>query len=214
MTAPTPIELPATLRLFLIHDHHPEEAFHRERFAGVLARTEGVAVVGESPAPGADFEGFGEADVVLVLVGEHTWRSAAVDAQIAAAVTVNADGPRAALLGLVLRCYDYPALSARTPFGDPDLHPTEPRGQSWWLRNVPRRLFEQVSAGFAQMRPHPDPGVSPFDWIKEAALARARKAPAPARPVEAADADADAVGWSGGAAHRPIVDAGAVKVSG
>jgi hypothetical protein len=212
MTTPTDTPLPTTLRLFLLHDHHPEEAFHRERFAGVLARTEGVAVVGESPAPGADFAGFGEAEVVLVLVGEQTWRSAAVDAQIAAATGERA-GPRTALMGLVLRCYDYPALSARTPFGDPDLRPTEPRGQSWWQRNVPRRLYEQVSAGFAQMRPHPDPGVSPLDWIKEAAHTAARKTPAAARPVETADAEAGAVGWTGNAAHQPIVDAGAVKVS-
>lgn len=210
-------------RLYLIHDHHPDEAFHRERFAGLLARVEGLKVVGESPAPGTDSgagasAGFGGADVVLVLVGEHTWRSAAVDAEIARAVA-RATTEGLGLMGLVLRCYDYPALSARGPFGETDLFPTEPRGQSWWLRNVPQRLHDQVACGFAQMRPHPDPGVSPRDWIHEAALNGAKAAladakvkPAPARPVATADADAEAVGWEGPAAHRPIVDAGAIKV--
>ncbi|MCA9543740.1 MAG: hypothetical protein KC613_05100 [Myxococcales bacterium] len=181
-------------RVYLCHVGHEDDEYGTDKVKAAL----GARIVGETPAEAPGEVTLGEADVVLVLVGEHTWASAEVAATLRAALEPVGDAghPRCGLLGLVLNSYDYPGLSQRDATGnDPMLHPTVPKGTSYWPHNVPRALFEQVQAGFAAMRPFSKAAADLEAWVHEAAVARTSEKPS--RPGPIAEDVGGELGWSG-----------------
>lgn len=136
------------------------------------------------------------AEVMVVLVGPNTWRDSEVAESIAHAMEVIAETelPRRALMGLLLPTYDYPGLSKRQPHGLENLHATTPRDGRYWACNVPRVLFDNLQAGYAQMRPFSRKTDDLATWIHEAATARGRELFTPVRPTERyAERD---IGWA------------------
>ncbi len=195
-----------TERVYLSHVHHEDDAYGTEKIKAAL----GDRLVGESPADDSAEVDLGDADVVLVLVGEHTWTSLRVASEVRAALAPGAQGqPRCGLVGVVLNSYDYPGLRQREATGsDPMLHPTVPKGTSYWPHNTPRALFEQVQAGFAALRPFSKLAADYDPWLHEAAVARIGENPA--RPGPLAEDVAGELGWAG-AGGSPI-DSGRVIV--
>ena len=188
--APDPATEPAGPRR--VHVLHDAAEGDRPALEALLAQlgpvTAGMTVQDAREAeatPATD-----EAEVLIVVVGLESWRRASIDAALA---EVLARTPPLGVLGLLLPDYDYPSLKLRATVGDDMLHATNPRDGRYWAHNVPVRLFENVNAGYAVMRPWSRrPG--PFaEWIEAAAQGRNRK-PAAVRPAATAD-DTSALGW-------------------
>ncbi len=128
----------------------------------------------------------GEAEVLILMVGEESWRSAALDQALAAALSEGL-----ALCPLLLPSYDYPGLRRRQAWADVDLRMTLPRDGRYWIHSIPERLAPLLSLELP-MRPWPEQSAILDAWIEEAQ----RKTPrAPELPLIERDHPQELLGW-------------------
>lgn len=165
---------------------HPDDGAARDRFVARFAPLFfGVVATPE------------EAEVHLVLVGDHTWRLARVDQRIAAGLDRPIDDERGgALMGVLLDDRaESPELSTRAAFGAPTLHATSPRDGRYWCRQIPRRLHLNIKFKRAHMRPWRDDDEAMSGWIHDAFMARKRHAARNELPVMEVDYADDSRCW-------------------
>ncbi len=144
-----------------------------------------------------------EAEVHIVLVGNQTWRKAKIDQRIAAGLDRPSDDEHGgALMGVLLTDREEaPPLSARAVVGAATLHPTVPReGNSYWCRQVPRRLHLNINGKRAQMRPWRDNDESMSGWVHDAFMARKRHPANNALAVMEVDYTDESTHWMANAA--------------
>ncbi|PKN22581.1 MAG: hypothetical protein CVU65_14990 [Deltaproteobacteria bacterium HGW-Deltaproteobacteria-22] len=107
--------------------------------------------------------------VVVVLIGEETWRMRAVDWEISAALRVIPNEPHKGLLGLL--------LPTHPDFGKP----------SYDFSRIPPRLYENVVAGYAVLGDWSDDPELVRDLILEAKSRAAGELPVNTFPHFTAD---------------------------
>jgi hypothetical protein len=174
--------------IYLCHAGHEDDAYYVDP---LIARL-GEQLVGHTADEDTPI---GDAEVMIVVVGEHTWRDGQVAAELAKALELRGDDPRCAVMGLLLPSYDYPGLSRRQPHGQENLHATDPREDRYWACNVPRALADNIESGFAHMRPFTKKAETLHEWIHVAAALRT-KGRAVAPEQHTTTYDPDALGWS------------------
>jgi hypothetical protein len=147
-----------------------------------------------------------QATVVIVLVGQDTWKCKHVDWEISAALRASEPSARAGLLGIILPTYLPPwellkrARSlTRLSISDDDWQwrGTEPERAAFCPQNIPPRLWDNVSqAGYAMVRPWPSSATELADWI-DVACARRERSPRPtlARELYAKNRSEDELAW-------------------
>lgn len=132
-----------------------------------------------------------DTQVTVVLIGEHTWRSAQIDQQLYKSLTPVPRG----ILAIILPTYDYPGLSKRGAHGEEHLHATTPRDSRYWAHNIPRRVVENIQSGYITVRPWSEKAKDVEEWIHEAFLASTKFKPEGIDRMPMMQDDHSELGW-------------------
>jgi hypothetical protein len=115
-----------------------------------------------------------DATVTIVLIGPGTWRRKHVDWEIYSSLRATEYNSRMGLLGILLPSYRPPNALTMPPsnWGSPQpqltTYHTVPTRETYWPNNIPPRLWDNVRATFARVRPWPAYASELQDWIHEA----------------------------------------------